>query len=30
VRWPDGSTRSFENVEGGKVYRIRPGGELER
>jgi hypothetical protein len=30
VRWPDGSTQSFENVEGGKLYRIRPGGELER
>jgi hypothetical protein len=30
VRWPDGSTQSFDNVEGGKVYRIRPGGELER
>ena len=29
VKWPDGTTQKFENVEGGKVYRIRPGGALE-
>jgi hypothetical protein len=29
VKWPDGKTQSFENVEGERVYRIRPGGSLE-
>ena len=30
VRWPDGKTQRFENVDGGRVYRISPGGGLER
>jgi hypothetical protein len=29
VRWPDGKTQTFENVEGERVYAIRPGGALE-
>jgi len=29
VRWPDGKTQIFRDVEGEKVYRIRPGGALE-
>jgi enediyne biosynthesis protein E4 len=30
VKWPDGRTQVFENVEGERVYRIRPGGDLEK
>jgi len=30
VRWPDGKTQAFENVEGGRVYRITRGGALEK
>ncbi len=29
VRWPDGRTRTYENVAARRAYRVRPGGELE-
>src|SRR6185369_6766072 len=30
VKWPDGKTQGFENVEGGRVYRITEAGGLDR
>ena len=29
VRWPDGTTDSYENLEAGRSYRLNPGGKAD-